>query len=132
VDDGFHLKVNGNEVASHNWAPIVDKSFGWLEGMHLDDDSDSNVIESSEIRLTGGSKYFVQLQYFHSSHNRYQKLTNPYLELKWKSNLFDVSSIPTAYMYPVNVPRALKVSGYFKDKFRISLLRDQIPAFFDT
>lgn len=70
--------------------------------------------------------------YYHSSHNAYVKKSNPYMTLRWMSNLFLPGVIPEENLFFNNIPTPLQVTGYYKDSFILALMQDQAQAFFDS
>jgi len=79
----------------------------WLECMHAQENSLHTVIDSDPIKLTGGSKYKVKVMYYHSSHNQYQKKSNPFITLRWSSDKFLAATVPTENLYYNNIPTPL-------------------------
>jgi len=51
--------------------------------MKEDEDADKILITSEPVTMTGGSKYKLDLKYFHSSHNKFVKKSDPFLALYW-------------------------------------------------
>jgi len=59
------------------------------------------------VKLNGGDKYHLKLMIYHSSHNAFAKKTNPFVTLKWSSDLFTVEDIPMENLFPGKIPTPL-------------------------
>jgi len=102
-------------------AAIGDPETTWMEAMHKEPDAGSVEKTSSPIMMVGGMKYKLKMMVYHSVHNEHDESKESFAKLKWESDKFFSEVVPGNKLFKGRKAPPLKVTGYFKEDFVLSV-----------
>ncbi|CEM32701.1 unnamed protein product [Vitrella brassicaformis CCMP3155] len=82
------------------------------------------------IKLVGGQKYKIRLEFFHSSHMRWNKPYDATIKLLWSiEGVMSERVVPPSALFKTNPPPALKLSGFDPSTWQLGYAANGEAAF---